>query len=197
MGEMRLPFENVCKKQKRVEPEVLASVLEVAVQIAREGREGRRVGTLFSVGDEQAVLSRSRTLILDPLAGHPAETRHIDNPDMRETLKELAQLDGGFVVSSAGEVVSGARYFEASTENVDVPLGLGTRHLAGAAISRNTNALGVVVSESSLVRVFEAGRIIAEIYPELWLFRLQQSQIRGPRLEEQDEDQMTVVSQEE
>jgi DNA integrity scanning protein DisA with diadenylate cyclase activity len=196
MAKMKLPFENVCRKQTRVEPSVLASVLEVAVQIAREGREGRRVGTLFSVGDERAVLSRSRSLILDPLAGHASEVRHIDNPDMRETLKELAQLDGGFVVSADGVVVSGARFFEATTENVDIPLGLGTRHLAGAAISRNTGALGVVVSESSLVRVFEAGRIIAEVYPELWLFRLQQSQIRGPRLEEQDEDQMTVVSRE-
>jgi DNA integrity scanning protein DisA with diadenylate cyclase activity len=176
---------------------VLSSVLELAVQIAREGREGRRIGTLFSVGDEEKVLARSRTLILDPLSGHDKSVRHIDNPDMRETLKELAQLDGGFVVGGDGTVLSGARYFEATTTQVDIPLGLGTRHLAGAAISKNTGAVAVVVSESSLVRVFESGRIIAEVYPELWLFRLQQSQIRGPRVEEQDEDQMTVVSQEE
>jgi hypothetical protein len=36
MAKMKLPFENVCRKQTRVEPSVLASVLEVAVQIARE-----------------------------------------------------------------------------------------------------------------------------------------------------------------
>jgi DNA integrity scanning protein DisA with diadenylate cyclase activity len=169
-------------------------VLELAVQIAREGREGRRVGTLFSVGDEESVLGLSRCLILDPLAGHTDEERHLDNPDMRETVKELSQLDGGFVVSGDGVVLSAARFFEATTLEVNVPLGLGTRHLAGAGMSKRSRALVVVVSESSLVRVFRDGEIIAEIYPELWLFRLQQSQISGPREEEQDEEQMTVVS---
>lgn len=193
---MNQVFENVCSKQKRVAAPVLNSVLELAVQIAREGREGRRIGTLFSVGDEEAVLGLSRCLILDPLAGHSNESRHLDNPDMRETVKELSQLDGGFVVSGDGVVLSAARFFEATTLEVNVPLGLGTRHLAAAGMSKRTRALVVVVSESSLVRVFRDGEIIAEIYPELWLFRLQQSQISGPRVEEQDEEQMTVVSKE-
>lgn len=52
----------------------------------------------------------------------------------------------------------------------------------------------MVVSESSLVRVFENGAIIAEIYPELWLFRLHQSQLKGLRVEQQDDESMTVVS---
>jgi DNA integrity scanning protein DisA with diadenylate cyclase activity len=113
---------------------------------------------------------------------------------MRETIKELAQLDGGFIVSDGGIVLSAARFFEATTVSVDVPLGLGTRHIAAAGMSKRTQALVVVVSESSLVRVFRDGEIIAEIYPEMWLFRLQQSQITGPRVEEQDDEQMTVVS---
>jgi DNA integrity scanning protein DisA with diadenylate cyclase activity len=189
-----LIFQSVCSKQKRVDASILNSVLELAVQIAREGREGRRIGTIFSVGDESAVLRLSRCLILDPLAGHDDESRHIDNPDMRETIKELAQLDGGFIVSDGGIVLSAARFFEATTVSVDVPLGLGTRHIAAAGMSKRTQALVVVVSESSLVRVFRDGEIIAEIYPEMWLFRLQQSQITGPRVEEQDDEQMTVVS---
>jgi len=51
-------------------PTLLESLIGLAVEIAREGREGRRVGTLFTLGDENAVLARSRPLILDPLLGH-------------------------------------------------------------------------------------------------------------------------------
>ena len=47
--------------------------MELAVEIAREGREGRKIGTLFAVGDHEEVLARSRPLILDPLAGHTDE----------------------------------------------------------------------------------------------------------------------------
>jgi diadenylate cyclase len=190
-------FQRVCNNQDRVDPHILNSVLELAVQIAREGREGRRIGTLFSVGDEATVLDHSRTLILDPLAGHSEETRQITNPDMRETIKELAQLDGAFVVSTAGAVLSAARFFEATTREVHVPLGLGTRHIAAAGMSTQTRALCVVVSESSLVRVFKDGSIAAEIYPEMWLFRMQPSQISGRRVEETDQEQVMVVSQDE
>jgi len=79
-------------------PDVLNAVMDVAIEIAREGREGRRIGTMLTVGDHEEVLRRSRCLILDPLAGHPAELRSILRPETRETIKELAQLDG-FIVS--------------------------------------------------------------------------------------------------
>jgi diadenylate cyclase len=47
--------------------------------------------------------------------------------------------------------------------------GLGTRHAAAASISRTTDAIAVVVSQSSVVRVFSRGEIRAEIIPELFL----------------------------
>ena len=68
--------------------------------LAREGREGRRIGTIFTLGDEEAVLARSRPLILDPMSGHPASSRHITDLNLRGTIKELAQLDGAFVGQS-------------------------------------------------------------------------------------------------
>src|SRR5207249_12314159 len=85
--------------------DVIESLIELAVEIAREGREGRRIGTLFTVGDEQAVLARSRPLILDPLSGHPESVRHLSNANLRGTIKGLAQLDGAFVVSRVGVVL--------------------------------------------------------------------------------------------
>jgi DNA integrity scanning protein DisA with diadenylate cyclase activity len=101
-------FESILCQVTEYDADVLESLLELAIEIAREGREGRRVGTLFTLGDEDAVLARSRSLILDPLLGHPESSRHITNPNLRGTVKELAQLDGGFVVSHGGLVSSSA-----------------------------------------------------------------------------------------
>ena len=87
----------------------LTAVTDLGIQIAREGREGRRIGTLFTVGAETEVLQRSRCLILDPLSGHPPSQRSIHDPDVRETVKELAQLDGRFVISGQGTALSACR----------------------------------------------------------------------------------------
>ena len=110
-------FEDICTKRREVNSRVLEHTVALAVEIAREGREGRKIGTLFVVGDSEEVLRRSRPMILDPLHGHPDESKHIDDPDVRETLKELAQLDGAFVVSEEGVVVSAARYIDAVSES--------------------------------------------------------------------------------
>src|SRR5271167_5093547 len=97
-------FESILCQVTEYDPDVLGSLIGLAVEIAREGREGRRVGTLFTLGDENAVLARSRPLILDPLSGHPESSLHLTNLNLRGTIKELAQLDGGFVVSREGIV---------------------------------------------------------------------------------------------
>ena len=162
-------FESILCQVTEYDPEVLESLIGLAVEIAREGREGRRVGTLFTLGDEDAVLSRSRPLILDPLMGHPESSRHIANLNLRGTIKELAQLDGAFVVSHGGIVLSACRYLDAVATQLDVPLGLGSRHIAAANMSAVTKAVGIVVSESSVVRLFCHGHLVAEIIPELWM----------------------------
>jgi diadenylate cyclase len=162
-------LEAACSMCKIVDPAVMESVLSLAVAIAREGREGRKIGTIFVLGDNERVLARSRCLILDPLVGHPRERRQIRDNDMRETIKELAQLDGGFIVADDGTVLSATRFFYASPEGIEVPLGLGTRHMAGASITRQTNSVAIVVSESSVVRVFQGGKVASEIIPELWM----------------------------
>jgi len=162
-------FESILCEVTEYDPDVLEPLIGLAVEIAREGREGRRIGTLFTLGDENAVLARSRPLILDPLLGHPASARHVSNLNLRGTIKELAQLDGGFVVSHDGIVLSACRYLDAVAGQLDVPLGLGSRHIAAANMSAVTNAVGIVVSESSVVRLFCHGRLVGEIIPELWM----------------------------
>jgi len=110
-------------------------------------------------------------LILDPLKGHPDEDKRIDDPSVRETLKELAQLDGAFVISGDGVAVAACRYLSASAEGIELPLGLGSRHMAAASISRSTRTVSVVASESSMVRLFDDGVLVAEVVPEVWILR--------------------------
>ena len=162
-------LDEVCSERRGVNNRTLRRVVNLAVEIAREGREGRKIGTLFVVGDSEEVLKHSRPMILDPLYGHPLESKRIDDPDVRETLKELAQLDGAFVVSDEGVVLSAARYIDAVSNHLELPLGLGSRHVAAASVSSRTEAVAVAVSESSTVRMFDDGELVAEIVPELWL----------------------------
>jgi DNA integrity scanning protein DisA with diadenylate cyclase activity len=164
-------LERIRREKLGISADTLEEVLLLAVEIAREGREGRKIGTMLVIGDTEEVMRRSKPLILDPLLGHTADDKRLDNHNMRETVKELAQLDGAFVVNDEGVVVSAARYISASAEGIDLPLGLGSRHMAAASISKRTNAVAVVVSESSVVRIFDEGEVISEILPELWLLR--------------------------
>jgi diadenylate cyclase len=150
-------FEDICKMTPGCQSKVLEQTLQLAVEIAREGREGREIGTVFMLGDEEAVLKESRPLILDPLQGHAPELKKIDDFNMRETAKELAQLDGAFVISADGTIISAARYLNADSTGINLPLGLGARHMAAAAIILATKAVAVVVSETSVVRVFGRG----------------------------------------
>ena len=184
-------FKEICSEKRHVNKEVLEQVVTLAVEIAREGREGRKIGTLFVVGDTEEVLGSSRPLILDPLAGHPDEKKSIFDPDLRETLKELAQLDGAFVVSEDGVVVSAARYVDTVSDDLDVPLGLGSRHWAAASVSKRTGAVSVAVSESSMVRMFDDGDLISEITPELFLLDRYSSRLESRAIS--PEDNVTIT----
>jgi hypothetical protein len=109
----------------------------------------------------------------------------------------LPQLDGAFVISDQGVVVSACRYLDATASNINLPLGLGSRHFAAASISKATRAVGIVVSESALVRVFNDGNLIAEVLPELWLLNRYSVQLPAPFSEEHFHDLAVLVSQDE
>lgn len=164
-------FGPVCESAgcNQVRRRTLEEVVELAVELAREGREGRKIGTLFVVGDAESTLPLSHPLLLDPLYGHDRELLHVSRPDFRETVKELAQLDGAFIVEDDGTFVSAGRFVSVDLGATSFLPGLGTRHAAAASISATTGAIAVVVSQSSIVRVFAAGKVCAEIIPELYL----------------------------
>jgi len=182
--------------QQNIPRDVMLDLVDLAIEIAREGREGRKIGTLFVIGDEEVVDKISRCLILDPLMGHPKTQKKLSDPNLRETVKELAQLDGGFIVSADGHVLSAARYFKVASLDFDLLLGLGTRHIAAASISQQTEALAVVVSESSIVRIFSHGELMAEILPEVWLMSRFSPHVVHPSITEYPRENVAVFATE-
>lgn len=155
-------LQRLCSTVDSCRLDILESVLSLAHEIGHEGGEDRRVGALFTVGRAPDVLRRSRPLILDPLRGHAPAATHIADPDLRGTLKVLAQLDGAFIVDDDGTVMAACRYLDVPTVNVDVPLGLGSRHVAAASISKELGIFAVVLSQSGVVRAFFAGTLVAD-----------------------------------
>jgi len=148
----------------RAEPSVIRDVFEVAVELGKKGQKGKPVGALFVVGDAGKVMNKSR-----PLSYNPFEKSHVHvgDPIVNVMLKEFSRLDGAFVISDSGKIVSAYRYLEPSAEGVDIPKGLGARHMAAGAITRDTNATAIVLSESDgIVRAFKGGELILELDPE-------------------------------
>ncbi|WP_396612488.1 diadenylate cyclase [Haloferax sp. S1W] len=148
----------------RADPGVIRDVFGVAIELGKKGQKGEPVGALFIVGDAGNVMNKSR-----PLSYNPFEKSHVyvGDPIVNVMLKEFSRLDGAFVISDSGKIVSAYRYLEPSAEGVDIPKGLGARHMAGGAITRDTNATAIVLSESDgLVRAFKGGKMILEIDPE-------------------------------
>ena len=186
----------LCTPKRGVNCDTLEATILLGVELAREGREGRKIGTLFTIGDEQAVLRCSRLLILDPLLGHPDSAKRINDPNMRESVKELAQLDGAFVISNEGVVISACRHLNTTGEDLTLPLGLGSRHIAAASITKMTRTVAVVVSSSSVVRVFDDGVLAGEIIPELWMLAHYRTHIAAP-YSETTRDNLTIMSREE
>ena len=146
-----------------IKPEVFLSTLNIAIEISKEGREGKPVGTAFVIGDTENVMKNSRQLILNPFAGHPPEERMITNLDLKGNIMELAQLDGVFVVRGDGLMEAAGRYLTANASAI-LPKGFGTRHSSVAAITMVTNSIGVVVSQSGGgIRVIRKGRIEGKV----------------------------------
>jgi len=146
-------------------PEVIERVVDLASELGSEGREGRPVGTMFVIGDTDQVLPLTRQLILNPFRGYPEEARNILDPTLGETVKELATIDGAFLIRGDGIIESCGTYLKtASQEEFELPQGLGARHHAAAAITSVTPSIAVTVSESTgTVSVFRGGRMVTEM----------------------------------
>lgn len=157
--------EEPSEAARRILPEVIERVVDIASELGSEGREGRAVGALFVIGDTDHVLPLTRQLVLNPFKGYPPDERNILDYSLEETVKELATLDGAFIIRGDGVMETCGTYLRtASQEEFELPRGLGARHHAAAAITAVTDAIAITISESTgSITIFRRGRIITEI----------------------------------
>ena len=159
-----LDAENVTGLFEGIKPEVFESVLNIALELGVQGREGHSVGTVFILGDHERVLRYSRQMIINPFAGYGDEEKNILNPALKETIREFSALDGAFIIKDNGVLVTAGSYLSAVPEGKELLKGLGSRHLAAAGITAVTKCIAVVVSESTgTVRIFKDGKIFVSI----------------------------------
>ena len=148
-----------------VRPEVFETILNLALDLSIEGKEGRKpVGTIFVLGKHEDVLKFSHPMVINPFQGYPEEERNILDYRLKETVKEFSSIDGAFIFREDGVILAAGRHLDASGENIEIPLGLGSRHRAAAGITSLTDALAIVISEETGgVRIFHHGKIFMEI----------------------------------
>ncbi len=140
------------------EEAVFARVVQIALDLAREGREGKPAGTLFVVGDYETVSSYCQQLLINPFRGYSADQRNILDPGLEETVKEFSRIDGAFVITGTGTIVSGGTYLRTGDSVSKLPGGLGARHTAAAGITAVTRSIAVAISESTKrVSIFHRG----------------------------------------
>jgi DNA integrity scanning protein DisA with diadenylate cyclase activity len=109
-------------------------------------------------------MGKSRQISLNAFEGQKPESRLITNHDIKENIKEFAQLDGAFVIDGNGYIQAQSRYITVDTSNVTLPKGMGTRHNSVAAMTQVTNAVGIVVSQSGGgLTIFKNGIILKKI----------------------------------
>ncbi len=162
----RLTVRDLQRIETKVPLDTLKQVVDLAVEIGREGREGKPVGTMFVVGDHRKVLEQSHPAGYDPVKGYKRDDRDLADKRVREGVKEVAQLDGAFIVNADGTIEASCRLIDTAPVEITMTRGLGARHWAGAAISKNTKAIAVVVSESNgTVRIYQDGETVLRVEP--------------------------------
>jgi hypothetical protein len=151
---------------ERSDLSVIMAVLDIALDIGALGREGKSIGTIFMIGDAQRVLDLSHQAVFNPFEGYKKEDCSVGKAEVVESLKELAKIDGAFVIDSAGIVRAAGRHLQASGQMTIEQKGFGSRHRSAASLSNLSSAVAIVVSESTgRVTIFCGGKLLSTLEP--------------------------------
>jgi len=151
------------KLSEKIGSEVIEATLNISKEIAQEGREGKRVGTAFIIGNISELSKYMKQLIINPFQ-NLEEKPKVTDPKMRESIKEFAQLDGVFILDEEGHIISAGTYINIDHSDINLPEGFGTKHRSAIALTSKTDSLAIVISESGgKIRVIKAGKIILKI----------------------------------
>lgn len=156
------------KLTEHIRRPVFEKVLRVALELAHEGREGKPVGAIFVLGDHRETIKFSQEGRINPFRGYTEKQRNILDDSIIETVKEIAKLDGAFLIKGNGVIVSACQTLRAAAMGERLAQGLGTRHAAAAAITASTKSVAITLSESTgAVRIWRRGAMITEIEKSL------------------------------
>jgi len=142
-----------------VQLDVVARVLYLAAELGAQGREGKPVGTIFVVGDDEHLSRYTQQMILNPFAGHRDTDRNILDPSLSETIKEFAKIDGAFIIRGDGVILSVGTHLAGQPDSAEMEGGLGARHAAALGITAAADVLAVCLSESTgTITLYHKGR---------------------------------------
>jgi len=143
--------------------ELTYNILRILTEVAIEGIEGFRVGTLIIVGNPEEVLKNTIQIIPDPFVSIPKEKRNIKKEENWRGIKEFFKLDGAILVDPDGYIISGGLYVKVdkpiSTKQIRV---LGGRRLAAMMITKYTGSIAFGLSTSGQIFVCKNGEIVFE-----------------------------------
>lgn len=143
---------------------VFERVLRVALELANEGREGKPVGSTFVIGDHREVLKYASEGRINPFRGYTEKERNILDESITDTVKEIAKLDGAFILKGNGVIITACATLRPTIAGEHLSQGLGARHASAAGITANTKSIAITLSESTGdVRVWRRGAMITEI----------------------------------
>ncbi len=135
---------------------VVARVLNVLMELGREGWEGNPVGTFCVVSDEAEDMYRKAVPII-------VSNANVLSPEGKRVLKTLSRLDGAIVVNTDGTIEAAGAIFDVNAKNVEP--GLGARHTTARHVSRALRCPVVVLSETGNVRLYHRGEEILKVSP--------------------------------
>lgn len=163
------PIIQILKEiNQRINQHVFSNVLKLALDISITGREGKKIGTAFIIGDSENVLLHSHQMIINPYKSQERKDKDILKKENWESIMNFAQLDGVFIVSSSGEVISAGRYLDVDAHDLNIEKGLGSRHISAASITRDTKAIAIIISESGgTIRLYMDGKEVFCITPNI------------------------------
>lgn len=152
------------KLTEHIRRPVFERVLRIALELAHEGREGKPVGAIFVLGDHKDVNKYYAEGRINPFKGYAEKERNILDEMIDESVKEIAKLDGAFIIKGNGVIVEACAVIRAAMTGESQPQGWGARQIAAAAITGCTKSIAITLSQSTgAVRIWRRGALITEI----------------------------------
>ena len=104
------PWKQQLLEGTDVAEEVFDILFHTAIQLGRGGRESRKIGTSFLVGDAERVMAHSRQCSINAFEGKEQKQRMLQDRGNVENIKNLALLDGAFVIGGSGFIHASSRH---------------------------------------------------------------------------------------